>query len=150
MEYTDAVEIVSELFGIDSWDVGEYGERAAILDNHIEIRVLQAAQNVMIVQGMFGDPISNMSIANANETALRYLLQANFIQIIHSDDVLSIDKRTERLATTRRVPLFSTSLELIIDSIESFVHSIDFWDMALQRKQPAAIASPLLGFFRKK
>jgi hypothetical protein len=150
MEYTDAVDIISELFGINAWETGEYGERAAILDGHTEIRIFQAAQDLMIMRGMFGDPMPNASAANANESGLRYLLQANFIRIVHSDDVLSIDKRTERLAVTRYLPLSGISMESILDSVESFVRNVDFWDMALKRKQPAAIISPLLGFFRKK
>jgi hypothetical protein len=150
MEYTDAVEIISELFGIGSWEVGEYGERAAIIDQHIEIRISRMADNIMLVRGIFGDAIPNASVANANEVGLRYLLQANCIRIIRDNDVLFLDKQTGRLATIRQIPLADASLGNIVDSVESFVRNVDFWDIALQRKQSSSIISPRFGFSRKK
>jgi hypothetical protein len=149
MEYTEAVDIVSELFRISQWASNEYGEKYAILDNDIEIRIFQSARDKMVIQGMFGEPIQNLSAANASEVKFRYLLQANFIRIIQYDDVLSIDKRTNRLTTTRHISLFGTSMEKVLDVVESFIKNVDFWDMALKRKQSFATVSPLLKFSLK-
>jgi hypothetical protein len=150
MNYDEAVAIVSEMFRIGQWAGNEYGERYAVLDNDIEIRVFQETNDVMIVQGMFGDSIPNTSAANANEIRLRYLLQANFIRLIRYNDVLSIDKRTGRLATTRRIRILDASLDFIMDAIDSFVQNVDFWDVTLKRKQSFSSLSPLLNLFRKK
>ncbi|MDR2737466.1 MAG: CesT family type III secretion system chaperone [Puniceicoccales bacterium] len=150
MEYVEAMEIVSELFKISQWAENEYGERHAVLDGDIEIRVFQESHDKMIIQGMFGEPIVNASAANSSELKLKYLLQANFIRLIHYDDVLSIDKKTERLATTRRISLANASLESIMDTIESFVQNVDFWDVAQRRKQSFASASPLLSLFKRR
>ncbi|MDR2432257.1 MAG: type III secretion system chaperone [Puniceicoccales bacterium] len=144
MEYTEAVDIVSELFRINQWANNEYSEKYAILDNDIEIRVFQSARDKMVIQGMFGEPIHSPSMANANEIKLRYLLQANFIRIVQCNDVLSIDKRTNRLTTTRYISLLETSMEKVLDAVESFIQNVDFWDMALKRKQSFATISPLL------
>jgi hypothetical protein len=144
MEYTEAVDIVSELFRINRWANNEYGELYAILDNDIEIRVFQSARDKMVIQGMFGEPIYGPSMANANEIRFRYLLQANFIRIVQYDDVLSMDKRTSRLTTTRYISLLETSTEKVLDAVESFIQNVDFWDMALKRKQPLVTMSPLL------
>ncbi|MDR1528671.1 MAG: type III secretion system chaperone [Puniceicoccales bacterium] len=149
MEYTEAVDIVSELFRISQWASNEYGERYAILDNDIEIRIFQSARDKMVIQGMFGEPIQSPSTANANEIKFRYLLQANFIRIIQYDDVLSMDKRTNRLTTTRHVSLLETSTEKVLNAVESFIQNIDFWDMALKRKQSFSTISPLLKFSLK-
>ncbi|MDR1432928.1 MAG: CesT family type III secretion system chaperone [Puniceicoccales bacterium] len=150
VEYADAVDAVSELFRIDQWAEDECGERSAIVDGEMEIRVFHAKQDLMVVQGMFGEPMESISSANAAEGKLRYILQANFIRIIHSDDVLSLDKKTGRLAITRRIPLRDVADDFVIESIESFIGNIDFWDMALKRKQSSAMISPLLGFFGRK
>ncbi|MDR3144149.1 MAG: hypothetical protein LBT64_01455 [Puniceicoccales bacterium] len=150
MEYDEAVAIVSEMFRIGQWASNEFGERHAILDNDIEIRVFQGARDVMVLQGMFGEPIPNASVANANEIKLRYLLQANFIRLIHHSDVLSIDKKTGRLATTRHIRILEASLDFVMDTIESFVQNVDFWDATLKRKQSFSSLSPLLNLFRKK
>jgi hypothetical protein len=146
MEYTEAVDIVSELFRINQWASNEYGEKYAILDNDIEIRVFQSARDKMVIQGMFGEPIQSLSAANANEIRFRYLLQANFIRIVQYDDVLSVDKNTNRLTTTRHISLLETSTGKVLDAVESFIQNVDFWDMALKRKQSFAIMSPLLRF----
>ncbi|MDR1232825.1 MAG: type III secretion system chaperone [Puniceicoccales bacterium] len=149
MEYTEAVDIVSELFRISQWASNEYGEKYAILDNDIEIRMFQSARDKMVAQGMFGEPIQSPSAANASEIKFRYLLQANFIRIVQHDDVLSMDKRTNRLTVTRYISLLETSTEKVIDMVESFIQSVDFWDMALKRKQSSATISPLLKFSLK-
>ncbi|MDR1173537.1 MAG: type III secretion system chaperone [Puniceicoccales bacterium] len=149
MEYTEAVDIVSELFRISQWASNEYGEKYAILDNDIEIRMFQSARDKMVAQGMFGEPIQSPSAANASEIKFRYLLQANFIRIVQHDDVLSMDKRTNRLTVTRHISLLETSTEKVIDMVESFIQSVDFWDMALKRKQSSATISPLLKFSLK-
>ncbi|MDR2603042.1 MAG: type III secretion system chaperone [Puniceicoccales bacterium] len=149
MEYTEAVDIVSELFRISQWASNEYNEKYAVLDNDIEIRVFQSARDKMVIQGMFGESIHSPSIANANEIKFRYLLQANFIRIVQYDDVLSIDKRTNRLTTTRYISLLESSTEKVLDAVESFIQNVDFWDMALKRKQSFATMSPLLKFSLK-
>ncbi|MDR2776527.1 MAG: type III secretion system chaperone [Puniceicoccales bacterium] len=149
MEYTEAVDIVSELFRISQWASNDYGEKYAVLDSDIEIRIFQSARDKMVIQGMFGEPVQSISAANANEIKFRYLLQANFIRIIRYDDVLSIDKRTNRLTTTRHISLLETSTEKVLDVVESFIQNIDFWDMALKRKQSFATVSPLLKFSLK-
>jgi alpha-L-arabinofuranosidase len=150
MRYEEALEVVSELFRISQWDSNEVGERYAILDNDIEIRVLQSASDMMVLQGMFGDVIQNTTAARANEIRMRYLLQANFTRIIQYNDVLSLDKRMGRLTTTRRVNLLNASDETVMDAVESFIKNIDFWDVAYKRKQSLSSMSPLLNFFQKK
>jgi hypothetical protein len=150
MEYDEAIDIVSGLFRIKQWANNEYGERYAILDNDIEIRVFQSASDTMVLQGMFGDSIPNPSVANSNEAKLSYVLQSNFIRIIHHDDVLSIDKRTARLVTTRYIGLLRASMESIMDLAEGFIQNIDFWDMVFKRKQSFSSMSPLLNLFRKR
>jgi hypothetical protein len=150
MEYAEAVEIVSELFRICQWAENEYGERHAVLDDDVEIRLFQASSEEMIIQGMFGEPIANTPSANSSEIKLRYLLQANFTRIIHYNDVLSIDKKTDRLTTTRRIPLAGASAESVMEGVESFVYNVDFWNTALKRKQSFASASPLLNLFGRR
>jgi hypothetical protein len=150
MEYAEAVELVSELFRISQWSEDEYGERYAVIDSDIEIRVFQSARDEMVIQGMFGDPIQNAAEANSSEIKLQYLLQANFIRLIHYSDILSIDKKTNRLATTRHISLISASEDSIMEAIESFVKNVDFWDVTLKKKQSFAAISPLLGFFKKR
>jgi hypothetical protein len=149
MEYEEAVNIVSELFRISQWVSNEYGEKYAILDNDIEIRIFQSARDKMVIQGMFGEPIQSPSAANANEIKFRYLLQANFIRIVQCDEVLSIDKNTSPLTTTRYISLLETSKGKVLDAVESFIQNVDFWDMALKRKQSFATISPLLKFSLK-
>ena len=121
MEYTEAVEIVSGLFKIDEWICNEYGERYAVLDGDIEIRLFQSNTNTMIIQAMFGDMIENSSAANSCEQKLKYILQANFIQIIQSDNILSFDGKTKRLSVTEVINLIDSNLEFIADKVESFI-----------------------------
>ncbi|MDR2779148.1 MAG: type III secretion system chaperone [Puniceicoccales bacterium] len=143
------MDIVSELFRINQWASNEYGEKYAVLDNDIEIRVFQSARDKMVLQGMFGEPIQSSSVANASEIKLRYLLQANFIRIVQYNDVLSIDKNAHRLTTTRHISLLESSTGKVLDEVESFIQNVDFWDMALKRKQSFATMSPLLKFSLK-
>jgi hypothetical protein len=144
MEYTEAVDIVSAFFRINQSANNKYSENYAILDNDIEIRIFQSARNKLMIQGMFGEPIHNLSIASANEIKLHYLLQANFIRIIQYADDSSIDKHTNRLITTRYISLLETSTEKVVDSVKSFLQSVDFSDMALKRKQSFATIFPWL------
>jgi hypothetical protein len=126
------------------------GEKYAVLDNDIEIRVCQSARDKMVIQGMFGEPIQSSSIVNANEIKLRYLLQANFIRIVQYDDVLPIDKSISRLTTISYDSLLGTCTEKVFDSVESFIQNIDFWDPALKREQSFAMMSLLLKFSLNK
>ncbi|MDR1595655.1 MAG: type III secretion system chaperone [Puniceicoccales bacterium] len=150
MEYDEAVDIVSGLFRIEQWESDEYGERYAVLDREVEIRVFQRDKGILVIQAMFGEPIRNADAANSNEERLRYLLMANFARIIHNDEILSLDRRTGRPTTTKCIPLVSISFDFLVDSVESFVRNIDFWNMVLQWKQSSAAVSPLLSFFGKK
>ena len=150
MEYTEAVEIISGLFKIDEWICNEYGERYAVLDGDIEIRLFQANTNIMIIQAMFGETIENSSVANSCEQKLRYILQANFIQIIQSDDILSFDEKTKRLSVTEVISLVNSNLEYIADRVESFIRNVDFWDTVIRRKTSFVGLSPLLSFYKKR
>ena len=150
MEYTEAVEIVSGLFKIDEWICNEYGERYAVLDGDIEIRLFQSNTNTMIIQAMFGDMIENSSAANSCEQKLKYILQANFIQMIQSDNILSCDGKTKRLSVSEVINLIDSNLEFIADKVESFIRNVDFWDTAIRRRTSFVGLSPLLSFYKKR
>lgn len=146
MDYAEAIDIISELFRISHWASNEYGERYAVLDNDIDIRVSQSNSDTLVLQGMFGEIIPTGAVSAAVEHKLSYLLQANFIRIIHDDVILAIDRQMRRLSITRNISLMHATFESLSDDVEAFIKSIDFWDMALQRKSSMAILSPLLSF----
>ena len=146
MDYAEAIDIISELFRISHWASNEYGERYAVLDNDIDIRVSQSNSDTLVLQGMFGEVIPTGTVSAAMEHRLSYLLQANFIRIIHEDDILAIDRQLQRLSITRNISLMHATFESLTDDVEAFIKSMDFWDMALQRKSSMAVLSPLLSF----
>ena len=86
----------------------------------------------MIIQAMFGDMIENFLEANSYEQKLRYILQANFIQIIQNDNILSFDGKTKRLSETEVISLVNSNLEYIEDRVESFISNVDFWDTVIR------------------
>jgi hypothetical protein len=143
------VEVVSGIFRINRWTENEYGERHAVLDEDIELRLFRSAGDAMVLQGVFGDPITNAAVANANEARLGYVLQANFIRIIHHNNVLSIDKKTDRLALTERISMSSATVQSTMEAVEAFVKSIDFWTMALKRKRSFSALPPLYRLFQR-
>ena len=49
--------------------------------------------------------IENSSAANSYEQKLKYILQANFIQIIQNDNILSFDEKTKLLSVTEVISL---------------------------------------------
>lgn len=150
MDFSEAITIISEYFRIKNWAQNEFGERYAVLDENIELKIFQGNSDTLVAQGIIGEPITNPSLANANENKLKFALQNNFIRIVKHDETLAIDKRSGRISVTRYIKLMNASLDSILDSIESFVDSVDFWDTLIQRKQSFAVISPLLGFFRRQ
>ena len=150
MQFEEVIEIVSELFRISQWSANEYGERYAILDNDIEIRTFPEGSNVLVLQGMFGEPISGYSQMNTNESKFKYLLQANFMRIIQQNDVLSIDGQSDRLCVTRRVVIGNITAENLLNEVEDFVQNVDFWDVIARKKRASSTMSPLLGLFNRR
>ena len=147
MQFEEAIDIISELFRIKQWTADGAGERHAIIDDDLEIKVFQENLDNIVLQGVFGDVMSGPSQISMNEAKLKYLLQANFIRLIHQNDVLSIDAKTDRLCTTRQIAIDKITTDELLDEVENFVQNIDFWDVTAKRKRSSSM-SPLLGLLR--
>ena len=84
MDFSEAITIISEYFRIKNWAQNEFGERYAVLDENIELKIFQGNTDTLVAQGIIGEPITNPSLANANENKLKFALQNNFIRIVKS------------------------------------------------------------------
>ncbi len=142
MTWDEVVGVLSEFLLLENWQKDADGTYTFIVDNNLEVRVSCIDWDYVVLQGLIGDPLpSNMEGAKER---LKLILQLNFAHITDSNDVLSLDPDTRKIAVTRKLMLKHLDFDSLISNVESFVKNVDFWFSAAERRSVISTLSPLL------
>lgn len=124
---------------IESPEPTESGEYIFVFDDLLEITLTSLKKDSLIISAFVSDELSNTP---ETENLFKKMLQLNFIRLKDYEEILTWDPDSYAIVLSKEIPFSDLSEKPILDHLEKFLNSLEFWQAAIAQKANAS-TSPL-------
>jgi len=133
----DVINDIAKGLKIPPPEPNEDGEYVFVFDDLLEISLLSLKKNSLIISAAVSYELSNTP---EMENLFKKILQLNFIRLKEYEEVLTWDPDSYAIVLFKEIPFSDLSEKPILDHLEKFLNSLEFWQGAIAQKANAPMS----------
>lgn len=134
----DVINDIAKGLKIKAPEPDENGEYTFVFDDKLEVSIFSLKKNSLTLKAIVSDELADTP---ETENLLKKILQINFIRLKEYEEVLTWDPDFYAIILTKEIPFSNLSEKPILEHLEKFLNSLEFWQSTIAQKSSAAVTN---------